>query len=95
MRGVLDGQLVLPVLRSSRRSRDRKELPMHPLPTALASMGLLMLLSGCATNYDDRSTAQGYKSGSPEFAKGVEADQEGPVRIRRRHCPLCKSGQGR
>ncbi len=68
---------------------------MHPLPTALASMGLLMLLSGCATNYDDRSTAQGYKSGSPEFAKGVEADQEGPVRVRRRHCPLCKSGQGR
>ncbi len=68
---------------------------MHLLTTALASMGLLMLLSGCATNYKDRCVEQGYKSGSPEFAACAKADQEGPGRVRRRHCPLCKSGQGR
>ncbi len=65
------------------------------LPTALASMGLLMLLSACVANYEDRCMEQGYKSGSPEFADCVEANQAGPGRAQRRHCPLCKSGQGR
>ncbi len=67
---------------------------MHSLPTALASMGLLMLLSGCASNYGDRCIEQRYKSGSPEFADCVEANQEGPGRVKRRHCPLCTSGAG-
>ncbi len=66
---------------------------MHPLPTALASMGLLMLLSGCAS-YRDRCIEQGYKSASPEFAACVEASQEGPGRVKRRHCPLCMGGGG-
>ncbi len=56
---------------------------MHPLPTVLASMGLLMLLSGCAS-YGDRCIEQGYKSGSPEFAACVEASQEGTGRVKRR-----------
>ena len=68
---------------------------MHSLLTALASMGLLMILSGCASNYGDRCMEQGYKSGSPEFADCVEANQVGPGQLRRSHCPLCKSGQGR
>ncbi len=58
---------------------------MHSLPTALASMGLLMLLSGCASNYGDRCMEQGYKSGSPEFADCIERQIEQARRDRRRH----------
>ncbi len=68
---------------------------MQPFPAVLASMGLLMLLSGCASNYGDRCIEQGYKSGSPEFADCVEANQEGPGRVKLRHCPLCMRGGGR
>ncbi len=48
---------------------------MHPLPTTLASMGLLILLSGCAS-YGERCIEQGYKSGSPEFADCIERQIE-------------------
>ena len=60
---------------------------MHPLPTALASMGLLMLLSACAS-YDERCMEQGYKSASPEFADCIERQIEQARRNRpqlRRH----------
>ncbi len=73
---------------------------MHSLPTALASMGLVLLLSGCATNYEDRCMEQGYKSGSPELADCIEQRQKVARASRwhgsgRPHCPLCRTGQGR
>ena len=68
---------------------------MHPLATALASMGLLMLLSGCASNYGDRCVEQGYKSASPEFADCVERQIEQARRDRRRHRSYGRGGGGR
>ena len=68
---------------------------MHSLPTALASMGLLMLLSGCASNYGDRCMEQGYKSGSPEFADCIERQIEQARRDRRRHRSRSGGGGGR
>ncbi len=61
---------------------------MHPLPTALASMGLLMLLSGCAS-YGERCIEQGYKSGSPEFADCIERQIEQARRYQRRYQATC------
>ena len=68
---------------------------MHSLPTALASMGLLMLLSGCASNYGDRCIEQGYKSGSPEFADCIDGQIEQARRDRRRHRSRSGGGGGR
>ncbi len=68
---------------------------MEPIPTAIAAIGLLALLSACASNYQDRCIEQGYQSGSPEFSDCVENEISQARRDRRRHRSHGGGGGGR
>ncbi len=60
---------------------------MQPFPAAIVAIGLLALLSACAS-YQDRCLEQGYESGSPEFSNCLEkkiSQAYQDSRNRRRH----------
>ena len=58
---------------------------MHTISATVATLSLLVLLSGCASYYEDRCVAQGYESGSSAHSACVQSEIQQARWNRHRH----------